>query len=89
MLEYKVDINSESDVFSSSVMGGNIEMIQLLINEFNQDPLLAEHDDMGNSPLHWACLWGHEELARLLITNYNSAVDVRNKKNGHHFIMLV
>jgi ankyrin len=75
VLEYKADINN--DVFSISVIGGNIEMVQLMITEFDQDPLSA--NDSGYTPLHIACFCGHEELARLLITNYNSPVDVKNK----------
>ena len=76
VLEYKADIN-EIIVFSSSVMGGSIEMVQLMITEFDQDPLLA--DDSGNTLLHIACWCGHKELARLLITKYNYSVNNMNK----------
>ena len=78
VLKYKADID-EIDVIDSSVMGGSIEMVQLMITEFDLDPLSV--DDDGNTLLHMACRGGHEELARLLITNYNCPVDVKNEDN--------
>ena len=38
-------------------------------------------DDSGSTPLHMACLGGHEELARLLITKYNCPVDVKDEEH--------
>ena len=77
ILEYKADIN-KSGAFCYSVMGSSIEMVQLMVDEFNQDPLSAY--DSGDTPLHMACWCGHEELARLLITKYNCPVNDKNKK---------
>ena len=78
VLEYKADIDiDESGAFGWSMLGGSIEMVQLLITEFDQDPLSDSGD--GNTLLHMACCGGHEELARLLIINYNCSVDVENK----------
>ena len=75
VLEYKADINKSA--FRYSLMGGSIEMVQLMITEFDLDPLSVNGD--GDTPLHMACEGGHEELARLLITNYNCPVDIKNR----------
>ena len=84
LLEYEADLNAldeEGSVpFIKAAVGGNLKLVQMMITEFNQDPLSIT-DDSGNTPLHMACWGGHEELARLLITKYNCPVDVKNKNN--------
>ena len=84
LLEYKADLNARDESgatpFLKAALGGNSVLVQLMIINFNQDPLSAT-DGSSNTPLHMACLAGREELARLLITKYNCPVDVVNKNN--------
>ena len=79
LLEYKADLNAHNESpFLIAVMGGNSVLVQTMITCFNQDPLSITEDN-GITALHFACLCGHKELARLLFTEYNCPVNIKNK----------
>ena len=58
MFKYKADVNaldeSGGTPFLKAAMGGNIELVEIMITDFDIDPLSAT-DDSGETPLHMAC----------------------------------
>ena len=82
LLTYKADLNALDEFggtpFLKAALGGNLDLVELMITCFNQDPLSAFNDN-GDTPLHIACLGGHKELSRLLITKYNCSAYIENK----------
>lgn len=78
-------VNAKGDnVLSRAVTGGNIEIVNFLINKFrgsNLKKMLAVKGEMGRTPLlHAACL-GHGEIVKALLNAGAKAKDVDSDGN--------
>ena len=84
VLKYKARVDAldeeGSTPFMKAVMGGNLDLVQMMITDFDINPPSVT-DDSGHTPLHLSCWGGHEKLARLFITKYNFHVDIQDKSN--------
>jgi ankyrin repeat protein len=73
--------NSGMTPLMVACVAGQLEAAQLLIDSYSANPTLT--NDMGDTPLHLCCHWGHAELVRYLLDlKVSYCVDVR-KQNVH------
>ncbi|ORY07603.1 ankyrin, partial [Basidiobolus meristosporus CBS 931.73] len=60
------------DVLQNAVIGGNAELVRLLISQYHAN--VESSDNIGRRPIHHACLTGHLEVFEALIelgANFN------------------
>lgn len=57
--------------FHNAVSSGNIAMVQIFLEKFNDTNLIFAHDLQGDTPLHHAVMSGNVELVKILLNQIN------------------
>ena len=82
--EYGVDVNARDNDDSTPLnlaarFSGKMELINMLVKECGCSP--HTKGQYGRTPLHKACVGGHVDVARNLVTEYGADVNARDNNN--------
>jgi ankyrin repeat protein len=62
-----------------AVQGDQPNSLIYFIDKYNMD--INSKDNLGSTPLHWACYLGYENSVNFIIHKYSREVDINNKDN--------
>lgn len=58
---------SAKDLLHAAAQGGNVHLVRYLLNRKDWKLKINTHDAINRTPLHYACLFGNRQIAKLLV----------------------